>query len=493
MCGLVGLAGNFYAKHSKMMKILLWLDTWRGRHSTGIATVSREREIDLFKRAIPGYEFVDHPVVDRIMGHTDRVWLGHNRHATIGVINAYNAHPFIVEDDRGVFDFVGAHNGTLSNRYNAFKKDGPLKPEAGDYGTDSEALMNAIYHHGPADTMKEIEGAWALTWYDRRNDSINFLRNKERTLYFTYVFNTEPDKKKKHQTSDTIAWASEMWMLRTAAEKADLWIGEIFYFTEDTLYTFHIPKEVSGTMVYSSKGGMTGKSPARPIMQSSGDTTRTTTRTYTFPPTTMHVEFRRSDLQIWNHTMWRWTTVTEERLEEERKKSNFNHMHFPDKHEIMTLYELNKLCENKSEKDKSEAGEQHGSETTEEKSNVLLLPKHSTTNSQTSSRTRYKGFNSKLLEGQELTELLKMGCTWCGDVVPPLKGSPCPSEVIAWIDDDKYVCKSCVFDQHETGTDAYTEIENAQEGSEEHLRMQAQIENAIEQRAQQEEVRGITQ
>jgi hypothetical protein len=132
------------------------------------------------------------------MASTSRALLGHCRAATRGESSRFNAHPFCFDN------IVGTHNGTLS--YQSHKK---LTGEA-KFQTDSEAIFAEIEAFGIGPTVKKFKGykendtfscpdAYALVWYDTRENSINFLRNKERPLYFAF------DKKREQ-----LFWSSEM-------------------------------------------------------------------------------------------------------------------------------------------------------------------------------------------------------------------------------------------------------------------------------------------
>lgn len=232
MCGLVGMAGGLSFKHRAVMKNLLFFNTLRGKDSTGVTAYdSGKNEIDTRKMTCPGYDFILQPWIDGLLHACDGVWLGHGRFKTVGDVSRLNAHPFSVLDENDLINLFGAHNGTLSNKHDIQKELGE------EFGTDSEALLNLINKIGAKEAISKASGAWALTWWDS-TDTVNLLRNRERTLYYTF---TEDMK--------TLIWASESWMIRVACAREDLKLivdsqtkNEVVYLLpEDTLFKFKLP------------------------------------------------------------------------------------------------------------------------------------------------------------------------------------------------------------------------------------------------------------
>src|ERR1044072_2205219 len=225
MCGLVGVfSSNMLVKHKDVLSALLYLDTWRGRDSTGVAAIRHNADTHVLKSTIPGYEFVEGNKLDQHLKLNDFCWIGHNRYGTVGKNIKTNAHPFMIDDEEGCCTIVGAHNGTLKNKH-------VLKDHL-TFGTDSEALFNNISEEGLEATLPKIEGAWALTYYDHREEELRIIRNSERTLFYAY----EEGKK-------TLFWASEQWMIRIATSKYGIKLEDdkVYAFSEDTLYRFAAP------------------------------------------------------------------------------------------------------------------------------------------------------------------------------------------------------------------------------------------------------------
>ena len=172
---------------------LLLVDTLRGWDGTGIAIMGQGKMLPMvIKKPIHGADFIS------MFMRRDQMWdwkawaiMGHNRAGTIGGNALHNTHPFHSGP------VIMAHNGTLrSTTYLPRNKYGD---------TDSEQIAIALAQADTSDALKVIEGlhgAYALSWYDRRDRTMNFARNKERPLWFGYS-----------HVDGVVAWASEKGML----------------------------------------------------------------------------------------------------------------------------------------------------------------------------------------------------------------------------------------------------------------------------------------
>jgi predicted glutamine amidotransferase len=254
MCGLVGMVGFLEHKHKQAMKDLLFLNTLRGKDSTGLSAVRRDRTVCTRKMTVPGYEFIEHPIVEKAFNFGDQLWLGHGRYKTHGDISKANAHPFEVLDDEGDIYLVGAHNGTLENKWAI---EGLMGKERFD--TDSEALFNwLVKAPNIKEAISHVKGAWSLTWWDPTTDSLHFLRNKERPLSFAFS-----------KDGKVLVWASEPWMLINACRRngVELEVNErgmsCYSTLEDTLYTLEIPQERDKVLPELKREGGYAGAPAR--------------------------------------------------------------------------------------------------------------------------------------------------------------------------------------------------------------------------------------
>jgi hypothetical protein len=185
MCGIVGIVGDLEYKDEATMKRLLLLDWFRGTDSTGFSSVQRYTG-DFRTAKLPGHPldlFDMGRFKSALSGSSSKVFLGHNRAATRGVVNTMNAHPFECGH------ILGAHNGTLDNASTTRLEDALGEK----FGVDSLALFTAIERLGLEEAISLIEegdfsttGAWSLAWYDASDNTFNLLRNKHRPMWIAY-------------------------------------------------------------------------------------------------------------------------------------------------------------------------------------------------------------------------------------------------------------------------------------------------------------------
>lgn len=215
MCGLVGVAGNVSAKEEQVFKQLLQLDTIRGPHSTGMLAVDAKGNWEVLKKVGTPWDLCQYKAWDEIFRISLCVLMGHNRWATKGKINSVNAHPF----EHG--HIIGAHNGTLRNQ--------SLLPDHKDFEVDSDNIFYSMSQIGVDDTIAKTHGAFALTWYDAEQETMNFIRNDERPLFLAET-----------EDSKTVFWASERWMLEVVLGVAGIKYKEPFQPKVGQLFTYHL-------------------------------------------------------------------------------------------------------------------------------------------------------------------------------------------------------------------------------------------------------------
>ena len=246
MCGLVGIVGaNLTALHSEAFKWMLHLDVVRGEDSTGIAVrksfVNNKQRSQVVVAKTEGHPsslarkfpelFDGKGMLHSRPNERFDFLMGHNRSATIGAVNATNAHPF----HHGAI--TGCHNGTISGGLSFL----PTSEEIEGH-TDSEKLIFALSRGWSIKkVMDTVTGAAAMTWWDASTKTFNIYRNKERPLFYT------------HNAGKTVyAYASEQWILKVALAKAKLpeLVNNIKEFNVDELLQIKLgDNEVKGVQV----------------------------------------------------------------------------------------------------------------------------------------------------------------------------------------------------------------------------------------------------
>lgn len=190
------MAGLLAFKDDATLKRMLLLDVFRGEHSTGLAAVRSDGEIHVAKVASHPLDLFDMAKFKTTLnGQMSKIFIGHNRFATKGRVNAVNAHPYQYGH------IVGVHNGTLET--SSWLE---LEKELGErFEVDSQALICAIAKLGIEKTVPLLRGAWSIVWYDQNENSLNFLRNKERPMWYAYT-----------KDFSRMFWASEYPVIQAA-------------------------------------------------------------------------------------------------------------------------------------------------------------------------------------------------------------------------------------------------------------------------------------
>jgi predicted glutamine amidotransferase len=253
MCGLVGVCGQVGAKEEKAFAQMLIVDSLRGTDSTGAAIIPRHNEVRVVKALGNPFNLLDSKQYDKALVGVHRALIGHNRFATQGKVSTINAHPFDFDE------LVGAHNGTLTSKWRLL--------DAKDFDVDSQNLYHHIHEKGLKDALNFMEGAWALTWWDKVNEEMNFLRNDQRPLWFA-----------KSEDGKCLFWASESWMLSGVAAR-EVKLGELLFLDKDMHMTIKIPSTGVMEKARVTAAPATFRPPVYPIYGYQGTVVKKTTET----------------------------------------------------------------------------------------------------------------------------------------------------------------------------------------------------------------------
>lgn len=189
MCGIVlaGCAKTLAQTEVALFEKLVYHDTIRGSHSTGVfagykfETGNKEQYVIYGKTAQTGPDFLESKTwksvktqdyasaTNTVLKRSPYFLVGHNRYATMGAKTSQNAHPFVSGDVTLV------HNGTLTNQ--------SLLPDHTKFEVDSANICHAINKQGIEETLKQLDGAFTLVWYDDRDKTLNIIRNEERPFH----------------------------------------------------------------------------------------------------------------------------------------------------------------------------------------------------------------------------------------------------------------------------------------------------------------------
>lgn len=225
MCGLVGMAGDLHGGHDRVLRSLLILDSLRGEDSAGVAFVGKYGNgVQVAKALGDPFNLFNDGKYEKGLRTVNKVMIGHNRYATSGGVNKAGAHPFEFDT------LVGAHNGTIGSRYRL--------DDDKDFKVDSQALYWNIEKNGVKETIRRLGGAgnaWSLVWWDKKELTLNFLRNTERPMWMC-----------RSKDGKVLFWASEAWMLLAALGKANMEHQELF--TTDVNMHYSLPINNQGVM-----------------------------------------------------------------------------------------------------------------------------------------------------------------------------------------------------------------------------------------------------
>lgn len=183
MCGLAGMITHKNAKLTKtqlaqrnnIFQSILFAMSERGTDATGMLAVCENKHC-IYKKAIDSFNFLKENKFKQIMAKNPSIVIGHTRYGTVGAKDEdKNAHPF----EYG--NIIGAHNGSVTNYH-----DSPIWK---DSSVDSEAIFHALneFDNDYEATFPTLEGAFAITWVDKREPDTVYLVRENNPLYILEV------------------------------------------------------------------------------------------------------------------------------------------------------------------------------------------------------------------------------------------------------------------------------------------------------------------
>lgn len=179
MCGIVGVISKskvgIFNNQLDIFKQMFFANMLRGTDGAGMF-YNDEKSVTIVKGPVTSLEMMQWKSFKAAM--TDAIKegqfvIGHNRAATRGNLTFKNTHPF--NEDH----ITLVHNGTLISHKNLDEK----------VEVDSHAICTHMAKNGYYETIKNIDGAFALVWYNDKEKKLYLTRNTQRPLYLVETDN----------------------------------------------------------------------------------------------------------------------------------------------------------------------------------------------------------------------------------------------------------------------------------------------------------------
>lgn len=433
MCGIVGVVGNIFKKEEEIFEDLLRVDILRGPDSTGVAVLRGNKQVAWAKDIVYPNELIEDKVYKSLFWGKITAVVGHNRWATRGRVTPQNAHPF------NIGKITGVHNGTLTGQHHLIDHK--------KFVVDSENIMHSLDKEGVDATIGNLQGAYCLVWLNSEDNTINFIRNKERPLFLTLS-----------EDQNTLFYASEAWMLSGVLGRHGKKHGDIWPLPEDTLFTY----KLDGVKVPMDKPHcrkLEGRPPPPPVNPHpdvpprhsyykrffGGDYSPKSQRVLDFPPNVGGMAWRKGDL-----IEFKVLTVGKTSMVSPVFKLIGTSLRGGGQHILVYVredhYLLDKLKEGVGDvfmghissvwfdqgsrlnvllSPETLSARQHTASVeaavTEEKEDVLIVDR-----------------DGNVIPEVEFEKLTKQGCAWCSDRVQSHQ-----SQGLVWLDCDEFICGDC--------------------------------------------------
>lgn len=181
--------------------------------------IEAKEPVLIYKRELAGHDFINLPQYNRTVTWIEKYKfvIGHNRFATRGGINTYNAHPFSEEHIHLV------HNGQITNHWKlGIQNSHAIEP-------DSRVMAMALAQAPYMEVLSNLQDndAAALVWYDEKEDALHLYRNHKRPMYVVHS-----------KKENTMFFGSEAGMLEWLALRNGFDIKPAVDIGEDKVVTF---------------------------------------------------------------------------------------------------------------------------------------------------------------------------------------------------------------------------------------------------------------
>lgn len=179
MCGIVGILtkrnNGFTQTDTDLFQQALIVDSLRGLDSTGMFSVTNHGDIDYMKVASHPFRLLQNREAAEMLTaaiYNGKALVGHNRKATSGRVVNENAHPFVEGH------IILVHNGAIHNAAEVAGKSNAVVE------VDSHLIAHLLAKEDDvAKALGQLNGAFAVVWYDQKKHSLNLVRNSQRPLF----------------------------------------------------------------------------------------------------------------------------------------------------------------------------------------------------------------------------------------------------------------------------------------------------------------------
>jgi glucosamine 6-phosphate synthetase-like amidotransferase/phosphosugar isomerase protein len=407
MCGIVGIVGSIPAKMERVFGELLFIDTLRGADSTGVLSVSTTNHV-YDKVAYEAPVFLQTKKYHKLVNQrASKLLLGHNRAATVGSVTPDNAHPFECGD------LIGVHNGTLTSQ---------LDLDPYDTQVDSERLYNHLANNSVQDTINKAHGAFALVWYNKKDRTVNFLRNSQRPFHYAFT-----------KDKQTLVFASEWGQLVHMDDRHNLGLMEIHSLKELQHVKVGVPNTYAVPLQYSTKD----------YVKEAPEKQRGVSHSSVVPFTSKKVKkdsynVMTDQATVAMYTMGEVIEFTLDSIETNKYSQRLAVGCTTDEYNAPVSVYLQQKPELEYLVGKDNTFK--GSVNKEPTGTSLFVSPHSCKlmEEDVADTSTIIGFDGRLLSKDRASTLLNYGCCWCSDTVPVSKHGE-----VMWLSHDEYLCPAC--------------------------------------------------